>query len=268
MEVERELQQAQEKYAKNLKEMKDEMEQAHRDRDLEVADMLRREYDKMYQQLLEGQQDQLKLQANFEQLFAQSEERHTQSMQQLQQQLSNERSANEQRHRQQEEEFARERRRQEDIQRRQIEAFIAQQRDSEWKHQQQHAGFERERRRLEAVQTQQNEALAAERRRYEAAAQRPSRPASNRNSPLRSLSPSPERGPDDSDWAQNIDDDDEETKEALAYDPDSLELERERYYGSRSQLANGQPVLMALQGAARVEPNGKISGAMLLSPVE
>ncbi len=121
MEVEREIQQAKIKFAKDLKELKDEQRQALSDRDNEVAEMLRKQAEKTNEAIQRAEKSQQDLKIGWQQLLAASETRNNQFMQQLQQQLQekerdyrnrerrfdDERRANEARHRQRNEEFGR-----------------------------------------------------------------------------------------------------------------------------------------------------------------
>ncbi|KAI4143771.1 MAG: hypothetical protein L6R39_004453 [Caloplaca ligustica] len=139
MEVERELQQAKDKFAKDLEEVKDELKQAIRDKDMEVAETLREAAEQRSKDMFQAETAQLDLQFSLEQLLAHSETRNDQLMQQLQQQMrqkeqdvrnmerrfDEERRANETKHRQLNEEFSRERRRNEDAQRQQLATFEA-----------------------------------------------------------------------------------------------------------------------------------------------
>lgn len=131
MEVERELQQAKVKFAEDIKELKAEQRQAQLEGDIEVANILRKEFEKREEDRLKKEKDLQDLRITFQQLLAQSKAKNDRLMQQLQQQMQqkeqdyrnverrfdDERKANEDRHRQRDEEVARERRRNEDAQR-------------------------------------------------------------------------------------------------------------------------------------------------------
>ena len=111
--MERELQQANSRHAKQLKELKEEFTQAIKDKDYEVAEMLRQSAEKRDEALTKAKKDHESLRINCEQLLAGSEKRSTWLMQQLkhqlqqkerdfenmEQHLAQERKANEDRHR-------------------------------------------------------------------------------------------------------------------------------------------------------------------------
>ncbi|KAL8755203.1 MAG: hypothetical protein Q9199_003811 [Rusavskia elegans] len=127
IEVERELQQTKEKYAKELKELEEEKKQALVEKDKEQFEMLRKEAEKSQEIISRMERGQQDLQISCRQLLTDSEERNKQVIQELQQQLQQGFKAHENmerrlyqaevRQRERDERFAQERKLAEDAQR-------------------------------------------------------------------------------------------------------------------------------------------------------
>lgn len=199
MEVERELQQAKFKFAEDIKELKAEQRQAQLEGDIEVANILRKEFEKREEDRLKKEKDLQDLRITFQQLLARSKAKNDRLMQQLQQQMQqkeqdyrnverrfdDERKANEDRHRQRDEEVARERRRNEDAQRQRDESFAAERERYEAHIQRRDAGMASQKQQLESTISSLQERVS----------DLASRIFSNHSLPLHSSTLSPSEGP-------------------------------------------------------------------------
>ncbi|KAL8876337.1 MAG: hypothetical protein Q9198_005450 [Flavoplaca austrocitrina] len=127
MEVERELRQTKEKYAKELEELEEEKKQALLEKDKEQFEMLRKEAEKSQEIISRIERGQQDLHVSYQQLLADSEKRSKEVVQALQQQLKQGIKAHENmerrlyqsevRERERDERFAQEKRLAEDAQR-------------------------------------------------------------------------------------------------------------------------------------------------------
>ncbi|KAL8645934.1 MAG: hypothetical protein Q9226_007073 [Calogaya cf. arnoldii] len=172
LEVERELQEAKIKHAKEKQELEEEKAQAVKDKDVELAEMYRQDSEKLDAAIQKAEKDREALYINYQQMMEQSETRSSRMLQQFQQQmadeLARERRRNEDAQRRRDEALDREKRRYEEAQRRGNEEIARERaRNEDWQRLQTEENA-RERRRNENAQRQRDQGFAAERAMYEA----------------------------------------------------------------------------------------------------